>query len=150
MSNPSESPNSRPGDPSSTPNSPPRTTGTRPQSGAPPSAEENLADAPWRRSSIRIRRLPSQQSILRTTTRDGYFDNRPGSGSGRPVSGSGSGSESRDFGANLTVPGSGNLSTRPRAGSTGRNRLRHETRDLNEVIEGNRRRSNSDPQRSWN
>ncbi len=97
-------------------------------------------EAPWRqRSSIRIRRLPSQQSIANRGS-----DERPRSGSGRPASGSGS----RDFApgaANLTVP----PLSRPRAGSDARNRLRHETRDLNVEVEG-RRRSSSDSTRSWN
>lgn len=145
MSDPPVPPELRIDDLSSS-SSPPRTPGSRPRPVTRSSVED--FNAPWQRSSIRIRRLPSQQTVASSRPISTAEEGRVSSGSGRPVSASGS--IARDFAANLDVPGAGSSVTRPRAGSVGGDRLRYEPRNVDDEIQGNRRRSSSDPLRTWN
>jgi hypothetical protein len=132
----------------------------RPRSSA---ASDNADDEPWRRPSIRIRRLPSNQSVQRARAAS-----TAGAGVGRPRSGSnveyrgvrhlsvaagpGAAPPTPGTDGHLTVEAPSSSMTRPRSGSgSNRRNLRHENRSLAvPESDGGRRRSSSDPpQMHW-
>ena len=125
----------------------------------------NADDEPWRRPSIRIRRLPSNQTVQRTRAasiatavprepqRTGsnveyrgvrHLSVAAGPGADPPTPGSD---------GHLTVEPPSSSATRPRSGSGSIRHLRHENRSLDSPVpgvDGGRRRSSSDPpQMHW-
>lgn len=134
----------------------------RPRSTA---SAENADDEPWRRPSIRIRRLPSAQSVQRA--RAATITAAGGGGGGRQRAGSnaeyrgvrhlsvaaGPGAAPLTPGTDghLTVEAPSSSITRPRSGSGSSRPLRHENRTLGvPESDGGRRRSSSDPpQMHW-
>jgi len=114
-------------------------------SSRPPQVSRPRLDS-WQQPSIRIRRNPSAQVVPQRPRAGSIGDSRPlSSGQGtaqnasiprKPLRGS----ASAEFENVRSARESG----------IGPSRLRHETRQLETVTEGNRRRSSSDPTRSWN
>lgn len=114
-------------------------------------------DASWQRSSIRIRRLPSNNAITRARAATVTGGGRPrastvaeGGGGGQspsPATGLGLPPALRNSGGYFTEEAPSSSTTRPRSGSGNNNSgRRDDTQDA--ATDGGRRRSSSDPTRS--
>lgn len=122
------------------PSSPPSTPlqSTRPQPQANTLSPGGTPEDRRRRPSIRLRRPPSYQTIVRGSP--GAGERRPSSGQG-PIAQPSSASELRRLSA------SGAPITRPRAGTTAQPTIYERPSMDGGEAEGNRRRSSSDPLR---
>lgn len=124
----------------------------RPQSTA---SSEPADDEPWRRPSIRIRRLPSNQSVQRARAASVATAGRLRAGSNAEyrgvrhlsvAAGPAAAPPTPGTDGHLTVEAPSSSTTRPRSGSgSNRHNLRHENRTLGADNDGGRRRSSSDP-----
>jgi hypothetical protein len=127
----------------------PRSNVNRPRSQA--SSEPAVEDAPWSRPSIRIRRLPSNQTIQRARAASiatGAGSEYRGVQRLNVAAGPAAAPPSPGTGGLLTADGPSSSMTRPRSGSGSNRYLRHENRSVDH--DGGRRRSSSDPpQMHW-
>jgi hypothetical protein len=139
------------------------TTQTQPQIQASPrsnnrprstASSEHAEDEPWRRPSIRIRRLPSNQSVQRARAASIATAGRPQAGSNSEyrgvrhlsvLAGPGAAPPTPGTDEHLTVEAPSSSTTRARSGSGSNRQLRHENRTLGVDNDGGRRRSSSDP-----
>ena len=126
----------------------------RPRSTA---SAENPDDAPWRSPSIRIRRLPSNQTVQRARAVSVASAGRNAEYRGvrhlSVAAGPGAAPPTPGSDGYLTVEAPSSSTTRPRSGSGSNRPLRHENRSLAVPVpdkDGGRKRSSSDPsQMNW-